>query len=179
MAVHAPWRLAVGDEELAVVRHVRVADKRRPAGDPAQQHTGHRVRKIGVAESRIALVVGQAQDQASRRVEHRDLAMPHALGKAKVARAGLLQVLPDHVQGHVRVEDELAVRFQLDVGHVQQRGRLFFHLLDDLLIGTIRRQPLGELLVGDVDEIVAPEFLGHARAVFLCGARCKRRVRRW
>ena len=76
--------------------------------------------------------------------------------------------LADDVQGHVRVEDELALRLQLDVGQLQQGCRLFFDLFDDLLVRACRVQPLREGLVGDIDEMVIPDLLGHPRAMFLC-----------
>jgi len=99
LAVHLPGGSTMGDSEEAIVRKMRIAYEGRPARDPTQQHAGDGVRQVRVTVGGISFVVGQAQDQTGRRIEHFDDRPSHAVGKAEVRRARFAHELFADPQG--------------------------------------------------------------------------------
>ncbi len=93
--VHLPRGCTMGHRHDPVVGKMRVAHKGRPAGNPPQKHARQRMRQISVAIGRQPFVVGQAQDQARRRVEQRDV-RAHTVGEAEVGGPRLSGQLLDH-----------------------------------------------------------------------------------
>ena len=115
----------------------------------------------------VAFVISQAQHKTGRCAQHADLRVPHTPRKTEIAGAGLLQQLPAHVQCQDSVENELALRFELEVGTTEKRGSLPLDSSDNLLVRAGRTQPPGKLLVGNIDKFVAPDLFGHTRPVLL------------
>ncbi len=151
LAVHTPRGCTMGQREQAVVREVRIAHKRRLAGNVVQKHAGRRVREVHVAEGRVALVVEHGGHQAGRRLEDGDQPA-HAIGHAEVGRPAFGEQLAEDRQRQEGIDHGFAVGLEGDAGLGQQIGRSGAGLPGPPGVGPRRLDPLADLVEGhDLD----------------------------